>query len=481
MEATPFSTASPHRARLRDAVESLVVVERESRQLEARRQTALAEIAEIAAAESERFTTDSRSIAMPHRAAAIETGHALATSDRAATALLDHATSLTTDYPTVHASLADARIGGGHARAICHHGTIITDATARTAYAEEILEIASRETVGRTWHLAKLLAHKYACTDQTARHTDALAHRRTSVTDLDDGVAEYRILMDAAYAYAIDDRLSQQARLIQDDERVARHQAATDTDADPESLPTVRALAQIRADLATDLLLNGTPTNDTGDIDLTSIRARIQVTVPVLTLLPDHAGGAHDPDEHPDLRVAGLQGAATLAGYGPIHIETARLLAGLQAGWDRISCHPETGQVLSVDRYRPSEAIKRHVIARDQHCRAPGCTVPAHRADLDHAIDAAYGGATSTDNLTALCRRHHVNKHHAGMRMRLLPGGDVEWTTPLGAIIRDHPVSRTAHAPKRPGADRPPGGTGQRPHRVRFTASDPADDEHHPF
>lgn len=477
MEATPFDTASPHRARLRDAVAHLAAVEREAREVEAQRQAVLAEIAEIATAESERFTSDSRSTAMPHRAAAIEAGRALAASDRSAAALLGHATELTTDYPAVHAALADARVCGGHARAICHHGTIIADTAARVAYTEEILEIAARETVGRTWHLARILAHKYARIDQTAQHTDALAHRSTSVTALDDGVAEYRVLMDASYAYAIDDRLSQQALVVQDAERAARHRAAADTDADPDSLPTVRALAQIRADLATDLLLNGAPTNDTGDIDLTSIRARVQVTVPVLTLLPDQAGGTR-ADAHPDLRVAGLHGAATLAGYGPIHPDTARLLAGLQAGWDRISCHPETGQVLAVDRYRPSRAIIRHVIARDQHCRAPGCTIPAHRADLDHTIDAASGGETSTANLTVLCRRHHVNKHHAGMRMRLMSNGEVEWTTPLGSIIRDYPTSRTAYNPQRPRAEEPPGEARRRPHRVRFIAPD---DDDHPF
>lgn len=49
----------------------------------------------------------------------------------------------------------------------------------------------------------------------------------------------------------------------------------------------------------------------------------------------------------------------------------------------------------------------RAVWARDQECRVPGCTTPAHRSDLDHDIDHDRGGPTDLSNLSAKHRRHH--------------------------------------------------------------------------
>lgn len=480
MRDLPFDARSPHRVALQRAVDRLRSLDRDARRIEAERLSVLAEIDRLATAEADRFATDSRSEAMPRRAAAIETGHALATSDRAAAGLLAHAASLVSDYPSVHAAMAAGAIAGGHAHAILHHGTEVTEEDARTAYTREILEIAAHETVGRTWHLAKILAHKYADATQADRQADALARRGTTLTPLDDGVAEYRVVMDAAYALAIDDRVRRQAQLVQDAERAALDAARRDGADD--DLPLVRPLAQIRADIATNLLLNGAPANTDehrvtghaeGAVELASVQARIQVTVPVLTLIPDGPRGPR-----PDLRTAGLQGAATLAGYGPIHPTTARLLSALQSGWDRISCHPDTGQVLAVDRYRPSAEITRFILARDQHCRAPGCTVPAHRGDLDHTVDAAYGGPTATDNLAALCRLHHTNKHHAGIRMRLEADGEIRWTTPLGTVIHDRPTSRAVHRPRDDDSDTGPPGR----RRVRFERPPhDIDDTRHPF
>lgn len=483
----PFDIDSPHRAALDAVMDGLRACEHEMRSLEARRQQLAAEAQELAAAEAERFPADSRGTAMPYRAEAVEAGNALDVSDRAAARMLEHAAVLTADYPKVHEALSEGRVAGGHAQAIVHHGVIIDDPAARAGYTAEVLDIAVTESVGRTWYLAKALAEKHADQDVAARQADAFAHRGMQVVGLDDGVAELRLVTDASYVYGIEDRVRRQARVVQDAERAALKAweeangrrdnadsaggdsgagAAPDADntsagaeVDAGEVPVVRPLRQIRADLATDLLLNGAPSNAHADVDLAGVQARIQVTVPVLTLLTDTDTDTDtdpDPDPDPDtdaaghryLRVAGLQGAATLAGYGPIHAGAARLLAGLQAGWDRISCHPVTGQVITVDRYRPSEEIKRFVLARDQHCRAPGCVAAPHQGDLDHAIEAACGGETSTRNISALCRRHHVNKHHAGIRMRLHEDGTIEWTTPLGNTIRDHPTSRVMFRPR---------------------------------
>lgn len=88
--------------------------------------------------------------------------------------------------------------------------------------------------------------------------------------------------------------------------------------------------------------------------------------------------------------------------------------------------------------YRPGAALARAVRARDQHCRFPGCTVPANQCDLDHAIPHPEG-PTSVGNLHALCRFHHLFKHHAGWHVRLDPDGSCHWTAPTGRTHTTRP------------------------------------------
>lgn len=176
---TPFDADSPHRLALSDVVDRLRECEHEMRVLEARKQQLAAEARELAVAEAERFPADGRSTAMPFRAAAVEAGTALAVSDRSAMRVLEHAAALVADYPAVHAALAAGRVGGGHAQAVVHHGVIIDGPAARAGYTAEVLNIAVRETVGRTWHLAKVLAEKHADRGREARMADAFAHRGT--------------------------------------------------------------------------------------------------------------------------------------------------------------------------------------------------------------------------------------------------------------------------------------------------------------
>jgi hypothetical protein len=94
---------------------------------------------------------------------------------------------------------------------------------------------------------------------------------------------------------------------------------------------------------------------------------------------------------------------------------------------------------VTVDTYTPNRAMRRWLKARDGRCRWPGCTNPVQRADLDHTQAWVDGGPTSIANLAHLCRRHHLMKHTTAWRVRQLPGGVLEWTSPLGNIHRDEP------------------------------------------
>ncbi len=79
----------------------------------------------------------------------------------------------------------------------------------------------------------------------------------------------------------------------------------------------------------------------------------------------------------------------------------------------------ERGRPLDVGRKQRlvSTPLRRALLARDRHCRFPGCHrtrfVAAHH--VDHWVD---GGETSIDNLMLLCSYHHQLLHEGGYRIR---------------------------------------------------------------
>jgi hypothetical protein len=229
---------------------------------------------------------------------------------------------------------------------------------------------------------------------------------------------------------------------------LARAQAESEGcgSAEPSGTRDQRTTDQLRADLLSDLLLRGAPaSHDTPDGLLAAITARIDITVPVLTLIDGEAAGA--PDSSASGNTAGGeadannmgQGTAELNGQHPVDPATARILAGQATAWNRVLTDPITGAILAVNRYRPGEDLKRLLTARDTRCRFPGCGIKARELDLDHTHDAALGGATDTGNLAGLCRRHHMLKHHSRWRLRQTGAGVLEWTSPTGRTYTDKP------------------------------------------
>ena len=96
--------------------------------------------------------------------------------------------------------------------------------------------------------------------------------------------------------------------------------------------------------------------------------------------------------------------------------------------------HPDTGQIVAkgTTSRRPTAAQRRHVETRDRTCTFPGCRSPATDCDLDHRTPHSQGGPTHIENLGPLCRHHHNLHHHHGWTYQPLPGGDYQWTSPLG-------------------------------------------------
>src|SRR4051812_14361111 len=91
--------------------------------------------------------------------------------------------------------------------------------------------------------------------------------------------------------------------------------------------------------------------------------------------------------------------------------------------------------------YTPTDRQRTFVKVRDRRCRFPTCGQRVGRADLDHVIPHAGGGATACTNLCCLCRSHHWVKTFApGWRFVMDPDGTLHVTTPTG-------VTRTTRPP----------------------------------
>ncbi|MFK3678529.1 DUF222 domain-containing protein [Microbacterium sp. NPDC090218] len=374
---------------------------------------------------------------MAIRTIAAEIGAAQHTSDRAIERRMADASWLVEKFPAVWAAQGEGRISAAHSRVIVEAGAHLDDAVDRAAYADEAVEVAETESPNRLRRIARRLAEGFQERSLTERHRDARELRRVWVRDLDDGMAELSARGPAALVRGMFDRLSQMAHAVQAEN--ARAAKDIDVDTDAGRLPADdRTIDQLRTDLLADLVLTGTPAgHDTEEGLLGEIRARIEVTVPVLTLMDDDA-----PTSSP----------AELDGMIPIDVTTARTLAGSATGWDRVLTHPISGELLAVDRYRPSEQLRRHLRVRDQRCRFPGCGIAARKCDLDHNHAASTGGAMADGNLSAFCRRHHMLKHHSPWHVEQRPGGVLAWTSPTGRSYVDRPPPQ---------------------HTVTFTSADP--------
>jgi hypothetical protein len=84
--------------------------------------------------------------------------------------------------------------------------------------------------------------------------------------------------------------------------------------------------------------------------------------------------------------------------------------------------------------------VKVDPVATSRPCRPvcafPGCTQPAHRCDIDHAVAYDAGGTTDRVNCGLLCRRHHRLKHEAGWQLERRPDTTVVWISPAGTLYQ---------------------------------------------
>lgn len=378
---------------------------------------------------------------IPLREASAELGAAVRVSDRTVQRQMSDASILLEWFSATHAAWAAGRIDRAHVGVIVEAGSSIHDAGARSAYESLVLERAEGESASRLRPIARVLAARVQPETIDERHERARRLRAVRVFDLEDGMARLTADLPAVLAHGAFDRLTQlahRARALEIDAGAEPRTGETAKIARASSPAAVtggslctddgdpRAMDEVRADVFADLLLTSMPSaHDTG----TSIAAHVQITVPVLTA----AGAGDEP--------------ALLVGHGPVDSATARTLLGSAAGWDRVMTDPWNGAVLAVDRYRPSEELRRFLRVRDEACRFPGCRMATWRSDIDHTIDAARGGATSSGNLAHLCRRHHVLKHATDWTVHQRDRGVLEWTSPTARTYLDRPPATLRFVP----------------------------------
>jgi len=81
----------------------------------------------------------------------------------------------------------------------------------------------------------------------------------------------------------------------------------------------------------------------------------------------------------------------------------------------------------------------RAIVARDRHCRYPGCDRPPTWCEGHHVQWFSRRGPTSKDNLVVLCSRHHHKLHVPGWDAKLRPDGELVITMPDGRTQSSRP------------------------------------------
>ena len=135
-------------------------------------------------------------------------------------------------------------------------------------------------------------------------------------------------------------------------------------------------------------------------------------------------------------------GTGWVEGYGQVPGDLLRewiadhLESGVDVWLRRLYEAPETGQLVAMDsRARRFEGgLAAFLRMRDRGCREPWCDAPVRH--LDHAVDAALGGATDTSNGQGVCEGHNYAKQAHGWSSRPRPGPrhTIETTTPTGHV-----------------------------------------------
>lgn len=368
-----------------ELLESLVVVDRHKRRLEALAVKSLARLHALAARDGE----------LEGSAMQAEIACALRLSSNTAAHRIRQAVTLAIRHPRTLRQLEAGAIHYTQAVAVGEATKYLGDDQDTARHIETlVLARMPGQTVATTRAALRRAVHKVDPDSAQQHHEHAKKQRTVRMQPEEDGMATLRWHTTAELLVAAMEHIDECAR--------------------PREADDHRTLDQRRADALAHLIMRG-------------VIARTSTSTSAVT---DDPPAASSETPHPDASPAALvnvtvsletllglnQNPADLHRHGPITAMTARALATAPGSlWRWLAYDPTSGALIktSPTTYRPTAETRRHVQLRDRICAFPGCRMPAIGwCDLDHvkSFNQEYpelGGLTTHENLIPLCRHHH--------------------------------------------------------------------------
>jgi hypothetical protein len=190
------------------------------------------------------------------------------------------------------------------------------------------------------------------------------------------------------------------------------------------------------ADLAADLAASG----DTDPLDVRRAKALGLLARGEIVELPEGASPRRrEVVLHVHLADAALRGAgdgivqlATRSGHalGVVTVEQVQEWCGNSDADVVVKPVIDLAEALRSTGYQPSVRLREQVVAVNRTCAFPYCDRSADNLDLDHIVEHAHGGETSSENLAPLCRRHHRAKTFSAWHYVRLGPAEYLWTSP---------------------------------------------------
>lgn len=421
--------------------------------------------------------------------------------------VLDQAETMALDMPEVLESLALGRIGTSHVQRILEHAQHIVpeplpvpasdadDATReqwerqmahraalarrdRRDFGADMLAVAPGKSPAQVRVRGRQILEKYYGLSYTKRSRTELRDRRITLEEANHGMTWFSGYLPTASCQAIFSKIDGMARLLKADPdsaaavvRAAAEAGAEGNAVQPQEDPAEeRTLDQLRADVFTDMVLNG-PRGQ----GLETVNAEVFVAIPA-TMLPGTPGGPSAKDDTNvdgpaaetqqaggapgtprgwfDARLSGAGGLAaahlqpgaavpTLLGAGPIDQGSAARLMTAAKTWWRLITDPVTGAIVEFgqDRYRPTAAQRAALRFRDGGCTTPGCTGPARNCEIDHTEEWQNGGGTDLSNTRLACKRCHRLKSLGLLEVEQRAGGTILVTSLFGTQRVAYPAA----------------------------------------
>jgi 5-methylcytosine-specific restriction protein A len=146
-------------------------------------------------------------------------------------------------------------------------------------------------------------------------------------------------------------------------------------------------------------------------------------------------------------QVSVLVSLADLAQDGPGRLADGTVIPGRTVS--RLACDAVLHRIVTAGRSTVldygsavrtvSPALWAALVARDGHCRHPGCDRPPSWSEAHHVVHFSQGGPTCLSNLVLACNRHHHLWHDQGWQLELGPDGVLVLRSPLGKVITSRP------------------------------------------